>query len=168
MHPETWYKPCKFCENCARDTPLRGVYIPYFDQISAKISVLGVLYPYRCTDGVKFGVEEWTFGPFLHAKFHHHRSLSNLNTGAICAHTIHILSSNYTCSCNVKPHVSRPIIFRHRNGTLKHGMSCTQTATPITTNWHHLQQLLSNPSSILWLCLSSRCKLWIWKSVRTN
>jgi len=46
-----------------------GVYIPHFDQISAKISVLGVLYPYRCTDGVKFGMEEGTF----HAKFHPHR-----------------------------------------------------------------------------------------------
>jgi len=31
--------------------PLRGIYIPHFDQISVKISVLGVLYPYRCTDG---------------------------------------------------------------------------------------------------------------------
>jgi len=37
---------------------IRGVYIPHFDQISLKISVLGVLYPYRCTDGVKFGMEE--------------------------------------------------------------------------------------------------------------
>jgi len=46
-----WYELCKFCENRARDTPLRGVYIPHFDQISAKVSVLGVLYPYRCTDG---------------------------------------------------------------------------------------------------------------------
>jgi len=45
------YKHCRFCENCARDTPLWGVYIPHFDQISVKISVLGVLYPYRCTDG---------------------------------------------------------------------------------------------------------------------
>jgi len=30
---------------------MRGVYIPHFDQFSVKISVLGVLYPYRCTDG---------------------------------------------------------------------------------------------------------------------
>jgi len=53
------------------DTPLQGVYIPHFYQISVKISVLGVLYPYCCTDGVKFGVEEGTcFGPLLHAKFH--------------------------------------------------------------------------------------------------
>ena len=44
------YKLCKFCENRARDTPLRGVYIPHFDQISVKISVLGLLYPNRCTD----------------------------------------------------------------------------------------------------------------------
>jgi len=26
-------RSCKFCENCARDTPLRGVYIPHFGQI---------------------------------------------------------------------------------------------------------------------------------------
>jgi len=51
MHPETGYTVCKFYEYCVRDTPLRGVYIPHFDQISVKISVLGVLYPYRCTDG---------------------------------------------------------------------------------------------------------------------
>ena len=43
--------------------PLRGVYIIYFDQISVKIAVFGVLYPNRCTDGVKFGLEEATFGP---------------------------------------------------------------------------------------------------------
>ena len=36
-----WYKLCKFCENCARDTPLRGVYISHFYQISVKISALG-------------------------------------------------------------------------------------------------------------------------------
>jgi len=41
MHPETWYKFCKVCENSARDTPLQGGYIPDFDQISVKISVLG-------------------------------------------------------------------------------------------------------------------------------
>jgi len=42
-----------FVKNCVRDTPLRGVYIPHFGEISVKNSVLGVLYPYRCTDGVK-------------------------------------------------------------------------------------------------------------------
>jgi len=36
--------PVKIPENRARDTPLWGVYIPHFDQISVKISVLGVLY----------------------------------------------------------------------------------------------------------------------------
>jgi len=45
------YKLCKFCENRARDTPLRGVYIPHFGQIWVKISILGVLHPCRCTDG---------------------------------------------------------------------------------------------------------------------
>jgi len=34
MHPETWYKLCEFFANRARDTPLRGVYISHFDQIS--------------------------------------------------------------------------------------------------------------------------------------
>jgi len=54
MHPETRYKLCKFCKLCknhARDTPLWGVYIPHFDQISVKISVLWVLYPNHCNDG---------------------------------------------------------------------------------------------------------------------
>ena len=88
------YKLCKFCENRARDTPLRGVYIPHFGQIWVKISILGVLHPCRCTDGS----EIWHGGgdlPLLHAKFHLHRcnvsplrgekpqnrSLSKLNTG---------------------------------------------------------------------------------------
>jgi len=88
--PETGYKLCKFCENRARNTFLRGVYIPHFVQISVKNLVLGVLYPNRCTDG----------GEIWHAKFHPHRynvsplrgekprnrPLSNLNTvGLRCA-----------------------------------------------------------------------------------
>jgi len=36
------YKLCEFCENRARDTSLRGVYISHFDQISVKITVQGV------------------------------------------------------------------------------------------------------------------------------
>ena len=99
------YKLCKFFENRARYTPLRGVYIPHFGQIWVKISILGVLHPCRCTDGgeiwrggrdLRFpGVEEGTFGSLLHAKFHPHRCnvsllrgekpqnrpLSKLNTG---------------------------------------------------------------------------------------
>jgi len=51
------YKFCKFCENCARSTPLRGVYIPHFDHISVKISVFGVLYLTVPPMGVKFGME---------------------------------------------------------------------------------------------------------------
>jgi len=39
-----------FRENRARDTRLPGVHIPNFGQILVKISLLGVLYPYRCTD----------------------------------------------------------------------------------------------------------------------
>jgi len=42
--------------------PLWGDYIPHFDQISVKTSVMGVLYPNRCTNGMKFGMEEGTFG----------------------------------------------------------------------------------------------------------
>jgi len=58
------------CENRARDTPLRGVYIPHFDQISVKISVLGsytlIVAPIYM---VKFGAEDGTEDPLLHAKF---------------------------------------------------------------------------------------------------
>jgi len=73
----------------ARDTPLRGVYIPNFDQMSVKISVLGVLYPNRCTDrgaiwhgggGVPSSMPHFSpivatrkEGPLFYAKFHPHR-----------------------------------------------------------------------------------------------
>jgi len=78
------WKLYKFCENRARDMPLRGVYIPHFDQISVKISVSGVLYPYRCTDGVKFGTKEGSSLSTHRAEFHSHRR--NLTTGAFrCA-----------------------------------------------------------------------------------
>jgi len=40
-----------------------GHLYSHFDQISVKISVLELLYPYYCTDGVKFGVEEGTLVP---------------------------------------------------------------------------------------------------------
>ena len=55
MHPETGYKLCKFCEIRARDTPLQGVYIPHFDQISVEISVLGSYTITVAPIGVKFG-----------------------------------------------------------------------------------------------------------------
>ena len=58
MHPETGYKLCKFYENRARGRPLRGVYIPHFDQISVKISVLGTHTLTVAPMGVKFGMEE--------------------------------------------------------------------------------------------------------------
>jgi len=35
------YKVCIFSVNRARDTPLRGVYIPHFDQISVKFQFCG-------------------------------------------------------------------------------------------------------------------------------
>ena len=83
------YKLSKFCENRERDTSLWGVHIPHFDQISVKISLLGVLCP--ALMGVKFGN--------LRAKFHPHRCNvsplrgekpqnqppGNLNTGALCS-----------------------------------------------------------------------------------
>jgi len=49
-----------------------GVYIPHFDQISVQISVLGVLYTYRCTDGgeIWHGGGDLRKGPLLRAKFH--------------------------------------------------------------------------------------------------
>jgi len=86
-----------FVKNRARDTSLRSIYIPHFDQISVKISVFGVLYPCHCTDWVKFGTEE---GPLLRGKFYpmgatcrpcgankgekpQNWPLSKLNTGAL-------------------------------------------------------------------------------------
>ena len=66
------YKLCKFYENRAGDTPLRGVYIPDFGQIWVKISILGVLHPCRCTDGG----EIWHGGGDPQ-----NRPLSKLNTG---------------------------------------------------------------------------------------
>ena len=68
-----WYKICKFCENRARDTPLRGVYIPDFGQIWVKISILGSYTLVVAPMGVKCGMEDGTFGPLLHAKFNPHR-----------------------------------------------------------------------------------------------
>jgi len=63
VNPETGYKMCKFCENCARGAPLWGVYIPHFDQISVKISVLGSYTLTVAPMGVKFGTKEGTSVP---------------------------------------------------------------------------------------------------------
>jgi len=59
------YKVWKFCENRARDTILRGVYIPHFGQICVKISILGVLHRCRCTDRAE--IWHGGGGPFLRA-----------------------------------------------------------------------------------------------------
>jgi len=67
---KTRYKFCKIRENRARDTPLRGVYIPHFHEISVKKLVLGVMYPYRYTDGGEIWHGGQNFGPLLRAKFH--------------------------------------------------------------------------------------------------
>jgi len=97
MHPETGYKVCKFNEYRARGMPVWVVYIPHFDQISVKISVLGSYTLTVAPMGVKFGMEEVTFGPLLHAKFKpqqcnvsplwgekpQNRPLSKLNTVAL-------------------------------------------------------------------------------------
>jgi len=58
--------------------PLRGVYVPHFDQISVKFLVLGVLYPQRCTDGgeIWYGGGD---GP-LRGEKPQTRLLSKLNT----------------------------------------------------------------------------------------
>ena len=91
------YKLCKFCENRARDTPLRGVYIPHFGQIWVKISILGSYTLVVAPTGVKFGTED-----LLRAKFHPHRCnvpplrgekpqnrpLSKLNTGRFALHAM--------------------------------------------------------------------------------
>ena len=53
--------------------PSRGVYIPQFDQISVKISVLESDTLTVAPMGVKFGEQQGTFGSLLHAKFHPHR-----------------------------------------------------------------------------------------------
>jgi len=45
------------------DTLLRGVYIPHFDQISVKISVLGSYTHIVAPMGVKFGTVEGTCPP---------------------------------------------------------------------------------------------------------
>jgi len=44
--------------------------IPHFDQISVKISVLGSYTLIVAPMGVKFGMEDGTFGLLLSAKFH--------------------------------------------------------------------------------------------------
>jgi len=86
-----YYKLCKFYENRATDTALKGASIPHFDQISVKkIQFWG---SYTLTVAL-IVMEEGTFGPLIHATFHHNRcnvsplrdekpqnrSLSNLNT----------------------------------------------------------------------------------------
>jgi len=53
--------------------PLWGVYIPHFDQISVKVSVLGSYAVIVAPMEVKFGTVEGTFGPLLHTKFYLHR-----------------------------------------------------------------------------------------------
>jgi len=41
--------------------PVGRLYSTFWSNLSKKISFGGVLYPYRCTDGVKVGKEEGTF-----------------------------------------------------------------------------------------------------------
>jgi len=49
--------------------PERRLYSRFRSNLSKNFN-FGVLHPCRCTDGVKFGMEEGTFGPLLPAKFH--------------------------------------------------------------------------------------------------
>ena len=62
-HNVSWneYKLCTFCENRASE-PLRVVYIPHFDQISVKNSVLG-------SYSLNVAPMGWNLAS-LHAKFH--------------------------------------------------------------------------------------------------
>jgi len=64
---------------------MRGVYIHIFDEISVKVSVLGVLYPYSCTDGGEiWHVSSTPIGTTCRpcgAKKTQNRPLSNLNIG---------------------------------------------------------------------------------------
>ena len=99
------YKLCKFRENRARDTPLRGVYIPDFGQIWVKNSILGVLHPCRCTDGG----EIWHGGGDLRGEKPQNRHLSKRNTGRFALRamlpviTAKFCDNNltWTCSCTV-------------------------------------------------------------------
>jgi len=50
LHGEIW-RTISDIQKRDRQTDKTRNSIPHFDQISVKISVLGVLYPYRCTDG---------------------------------------------------------------------------------------------------------------------
>ena len=59
-YPETGYKLCKFYENRARDTPLQGIYIRHFNQISEKIQFWESYTLIVALMGVKFGTEEGT------------------------------------------------------------------------------------------------------------
>jgi len=93
MHPETMHKICKFCENRATDmdTPLRGVYIPRFGQISVKFQLSRSYTLIVAPMGVKFGTEEapcqilphpYNVSPLRGEKLQN-RPLSNLNNGAL-------------------------------------------------------------------------------------
>ena len=56
-----FHKLGKFCENRASDTSLQGVYIPHFDQISVKFSVLGYYTLIVVPMGVKFVLNQLIF-----------------------------------------------------------------------------------------------------------
>jgi len=66
------YKLCKFYENRARDTPLRGRLYSTFRSNLSKNFNLGSYTLVVAPMEVKFGTEEGTLGPLLRAKFHPH------------------------------------------------------------------------------------------------
>jgi len=80
---------------------LRYGWVFFFDKISVKFSVFGVLYPYHSTDGVKFGVD---LSPMVHYSTPNLTSSieqktfqspsSNLNTG-----TLHFTLYIFGCAC---------------------------------------------------------------------
>jgi len=67
------YKLCKFYENRARDTPLRGVYMHVLVKSEYKFQFLGYYTLVVAPMEVKFVTEEGTQSPLLHANFHPHR-----------------------------------------------------------------------------------------------
>ena len=89
---------------------------------------MGVLYPYRHTNVVKFCMNEWTFRPRLHAKFHTHqrnvslsplqceqpqnRPQSNLNTGtlALCATRYMLLAYKFDVFRCLTGHSAKDIL----------------------------------------------------------
>jgi len=88
------YKLWKFRVNRARDTHLRGVYIPNYGKISVKIQLWGSYTLIVAPIGMKFGI--------LHAKFHRWGEIRHggvdLRSTPPCLH-VHSFMLNFTHRC---------------------------------------------------------------------